>query len=150
MFFANVAIAEKYNYLEEKFTRAYKWLKETDIAALSEGSYPIGENDVVANVQEYTTIDPKDGEFETHDKFFDIQYIVSGREKFGLCKRDGLKVKTVIEERDLVFYEDPELCGEVLLLEGDFIVVAPEDAHKPRLNAGEPCEVKKVVVKVRI
>ena len=31
MFFSNVSIAEKYNYLEEKFTCAYKWLAETDI-----------------------------------------------------------------------------------------------------------------------
>ena len=41
MFFSNISIAEKYNYLEEKFTCAYKWLAETDINALPAGSYPI-------------------------------------------------------------------------------------------------------------
>ena len=41
MFFSNVSIAEKYNYLEEKFTCAYKWLAETDIQSLAVGSYPI-------------------------------------------------------------------------------------------------------------
>ena len=35
MFFSNVSIAEKYNYLEEKFTCAYKWLAETDIQSLA-------------------------------------------------------------------------------------------------------------------
>ena len=35
-------------------------------------------------------------------------------------------------------------------LEGDLIVVAPEDAHKPRCVAGAPCQVKKVVVKVAV
>ena len=37
MFFSNISIAEKYNYLEEKFTCAYKWLAETDINALPAG-----------------------------------------------------------------------------------------------------------------
>lgn len=150
MLFANVSIAEKYNYLEEKFVAAYKWLRETDIEPLEDGTYPIIGEDVYASVQSYTTIDPSEGSYETHEKFFDIQYIVSGREKFGICKRDGLKVKEHIVERDLIFYEEPDMDGAVLLLQGDLIVVAPEDAHKPRLNAGEPCEVKKVVVKVRI
>ena len=26
MYFANISISEKYNYLEEKFRKAYKWL----------------------------------------------------------------------------------------------------------------------------
>lgn len=51
MFFSNVSIAEKYNYLEEKFTCAYKWLAETDINALPAGSYPIMGDTVVANIQ---------------------------------------------------------------------------------------------------
>ena len=28
MYFANISISEKYNYLEEKFRKAYKWLAE--------------------------------------------------------------------------------------------------------------------------
>ena len=68
MFFSNVSIAEKYNYLEEKFTCAYKWLAETDIQSLAVGSYPIMGDTVVANVQEYTTFPASQGSFETHEK----------------------------------------------------------------------------------
>ena len=135
MFFSNVGVAEKYNYLDEKFTVAYKWLAETNIKDLPEGFYP----------------SPKEERrFETHDKYFDIQYMVTGDEMFGVCKRDGLKEIERIPENDVVFYEDPDLFGEVLLREGDLIVVAPEDAHKPRCAAGKPAPVKKVVVKVKI
>lgn len=150
MLFSNITIVEKYNYLEEKFQAAYKWLKETDIVSLPVGAYPIIGEDVYAQVQEYTTIDASEGEFETHEKYFDIQYVVSGKEQFGLCKREGLVENKRFPERDLIFYNDPELSGSVLLLQGDLIIVAPEDAHKPRLIAGEPCEVKKVVLKVRV
>ncbi len=150
MFFSPVSIAEKYDYLEEKFRAAYKWLAETDIAALSVGSYPIMGDTVVANVQEYTTFPASQGSFEAHDKFFDIQYVVSGQEQFGVCKREGLVEKERHDDKDLIFFEEPENSGSVFLGVGDLIVVAPEDAHKPRCQAGAPCPVKKVVVKVAV
>ena len=109
MFFSNVSVAEKYNYLEEKFTVAYKWLAETNIKDLPEGSYPLMGDDVIAGVQEYTTSPWEERRFETHDKYFDIQFMVTGNEMFGVCKRDGLKEINRIEENDVVFYEDPDL-----------------------------------------
>ena len=150
MFFSNVSIAEKYNYLDDKFKAAYKWLRETDIKALPEGSYPILGDKVIANVQEYSTDAKENHFFENHKKFFDIQYMVTGEEMFGVCKSDGLKLKESHEDSDLYFYEEPEFSGEVYLQEGNMIVVAPEDAHKPRCAAGHPMAVKKVVVKVAV
>ena len=149
MFFSPVSLATKYNYLEEKFLAAYKWLAETDLDNTAAGSYPIFEG-VTANVQEYTTFPAAEGSFETHDLFFDIQYIISGKEQFGVCKRDGLILKQDNPDNDVKFYEEPEMSGTVLLLPGDLIVVAPEDAHKPRCAAGAPEFVRKVVVKVKV
>ena len=149
MFFSPVSLATKYNYLEEKFLAAYKWLAETDLDNTAAGSYPICEG-VTANVQEYTTFPAAEGSFETHDLFFDIQYIISGKEQFGVCKRDGLILKQDNPDNDVKFYEEPEMSGTVLLLPGDLIVVDPEDAHKPRCAAGAPEFVRKVVVKVKV
>ncbi|MEG1270516.1 MAG: YhcH/YjgK/YiaL family protein [Ruthenibacterium sp.] len=151
MFFSHSSEAEKYNYLSEKFTRAYKWLAETDVAALTEGAYPIGtDGAVTANVQIYTTFSANEGKFETHDRYFDIQYMAEGKEQFGICKRDGLCAEKAVPENDIVFYKEPALSGTVLLLPGDLIVVSPEDAHKPRCCAGAPETVKKVVIKVQV
>lgn len=150
MFFANIAIAEKYDYLNDRFKAAYKWLRETDIKSLAAGSYPILGKEVVASVQDYTTSPKEERRFEAHDKFFDIQYMVSGEEMFGVCKRDTLTMTEKNEEKDLMFFEEPALSGEVYLKEGDLIVVAPEDAHKPRCAAGRPMAVRKVVIKVAL
>ena len=149
MLFSHISIAEKYNYLNERFTCAYRWLAETDLKSLTEGTYKLMGDDVYAMVQEYTTSPWAERRFETHDKYFDIQYMVTGNEMFGVCKRDGLKETERKDANDVVFYDDPDLFGEVLLKEGDFIVVAPEDAHKPRCAAGQPAPVKKVVIKVK-
>lgn len=68
MYFAPISQATKYNYLDDKFQAAYKWLAETDLDNTPAGSYPICEG-VTANVQEYTTFPASEGSFETHDKF---------------------------------------------------------------------------------
>lgn len=149
MFFSPLSMATKYNYLDDKFTAAYKWLAETDLDNTPVGSYPICEG-VTANVQEYNTFPAEEGSFETHDAYFDIQYVISGKEQFGYCKREGLVLKQDVPENDVKFYEEPALSGTVLLLPGEMIVVAPEDAHKPRVAADGPEFVRKVVVKVKV
>ena len=149
MFFAPLDLATKYNYLDDKFRAAYKWLAETDLDHTPVGSYSICDG-VTANVQEYDTFPASEGSFETHDAYFDIQYVISGKEQFGYCKREGLVLKQDVPENDVKFYEEPALSGSVLLLPGDLIVVAPEDAHKPRCAAGAPEFVRKVVVKVKV
>ena len=149
MFFAPLGLATKYNSLDDKFRAAYKWLAETDLDHTPVGSYPICDG-VTANVQEYDTFPASEGSFETHDAYFDIQYVISGKEQFGYCKREGLVLKQDVPENDVKFYEEPALSGSVLLLPGDLIVVAPEDAHKPRCAAGAPEFVRKVVVKVKV
>ena len=150
MFYTNIKISEKYDYLSEKFRKAYEWLRKTDLEELAVGSYQIMGEQVVANVQEYTTLPVDVAKYEAHDKYFDIQYIVSGVESFGICKREDLIEDTRRSESDLIFYKEPELSGHIILTKGDFVVVAPEDAHKPKCMVKEPSEVKKVVVKVML
>ena len=150
MFNAHISIAEKYDYLAPKFKAAYKWLAETDIKALAEGKYRILGDEVIADVQSYTTQPESERRFETHDQHFDIQYIAEGQEFFGVCSREGLELLESRPERDAEFWSSPENFSMVLLHEGEFIVVAPEDAHKPRCAVGSPAKVRKVVVKVRV
>jgi YhcH/YjgK/YiaL family protein len=95
--------------------------------------------------------DPATLSFETHEKFFDIQYLVEGVELLGACTRQGLVVKTPYDTaNDVTFYEDPDHAGQVLLRGDDYVIFAPEDAHKPRCQAGAPLPVKKIVVKVPV
>jgi len=150
MFCSDIKVADKYNYLEDKFLSAYKWLKEQDLKSLDVGSYPIINDEVVANVQEYSTLPVEEKRFETHDLFFDVQYLVEGIELFGVCKREGLVEKSSNPEKDVKFYDMPKEYGYVILNPGDFIVVAPEDAHMPGCCVDSPIQVKKVVIKVKI
>ena len=149
MFTGKVKEAAKYDYLAEKFKLGYKWLAENDVKSMALGKYEISGDDVFALVQSYTTQPEKERKFETHDAYFDIQYMVEGAEMFGVCAREGLKLTEDLKDEDVKFYEDPEMYGMVLLEEGNFIVVSTEEGHKPRCAAGQPAKVKKVVIKVK-
>lgn len=151
MLTSHLKLADKYDYLSKKFVKAYEFLRTEDLAVLPVGNVEIDGKEIFANVQEYTTMPWEECAFEAHDQYFDIQYVVSGKEMFGYVKREGLKEAAPYDaEKDLVFFEEPDCSGQILLEAGDLAIVPPEDAHKPRCIARESCKVKKIVVKVRV
>lgn len=151
MFFANNSGAYKhFDFTEKKFQTAFEFLKRSDLADLEPQSIDLG-NGIKANIQRYTSFDWDANKFETHDNFFDVQYVIEGVEYCGVCKRDGLKVAIPYNsDNDITFYDEPEMSGKVLVKAGDFIVLGPQDAHKPRCAAGSNMPIKKVVVKVPV
>lgn len=135
---------------EGKFGRAMEFLCRGDLRELAEGWYELGDG-VRASVQRYVSRPEEELRFESHEKFYDVQYVVEGREFIGVCSRKGLVALDEYDaENDVTFYQEPVLSGRVLLEAGDYVVLGPEDAHKPRCMAGEATAVVKVVVKVPV
>lgn len=152
MLTTNIALADKYNYLDAKFRKAFAFLRTADLAALPLGNTPIDGDEVFANVQAYTTLPDGEAPFESHNAYFDLQYVVEGEECFGYAPRALCTPSMDYDAaRDLTFYEEPAQSGSVVLKAGDFAIVPPEDAHAPRRRtAAGPVAVKKIVVKVKV
>ncbi|NLH63362.1 MAG: DUF386 domain-containing protein [Erysipelotrichaceae bacterium] len=150
MYAADLKSLIRYDFKNERFQKAYAWLRTQDLKKLAVGDYTIEENNVIAHVQAYMTKPIEQCTFEAHDQFFDIQYLVSGQERFGICARDGLTVSKKEEQNDTILYQAPAIYGSLILDPGDFIVVSPEEAHAPHGAADQPMEVLKIVIKVRI
>ena len=152
MLTTDLKLVDRYDHRSERFRKDYHFLRTEDLAALPVGIMEIDGKEVFANVQEYTTMPWEECQFEAHDRYFDIQYVVYGREMFGYVKREGLRCAVPYDEKaDLLFFEEPEDHGRILLEAGDLAIVPPEDAHKPRCMVGrEGCKVKKIVVKVMV
>ena len=145
-----IGMEYKYDLTAAKFRTAFAFLHRTDLAALPEGWIEL-ENGVRASVQHYATMAAEALNFETHEKYFDVQYLIEGVELVGVAGREGLVEKApYAAENDITFYNDPALSGAVLLRAGDYVVLAPEDAHKPRCAAGASMPVKKIVLKVPV
>jgi YhcH/YjgK/YiaL family protein len=150
MFGSAILFAEKYDFLAPKFRLAYEFLRRKDLAELPAETLELSR-DVLVQVKEYTTKPPAEAKFETHDRMFDIQFVVLGEELFGLAPRAGLEAEAPYDAgKDITFYRDPPHYGSVLLRAGDFIVVTPEDAHKPACMVAQPAPVKKIIVKIRV
>ena len=145
-----IGLEYKYDFTSPAFKTAFEFLHRTDLVALLEGWINL-ENGVRASVQRYISFNWEDNRFETHEKYFDVQYVIFGEETCGVCSRDGLSEVTAYDENcDITFYEDPEKYSVVLLNAGDYIVLGPEDAHKPRCKSKENMPIGKIVVKVPV
>lgn len=129
---------------------AISYLKKQDLAALEVGTYQVND-DFYYMIQEYETKPSDKCRLETHDRYADIQWIISGEEELDTVSRTGLEVEEAYDEkRDVAFWKEPkELCQSILTT-GSYMVLPPSIAHKPQMRAGsEACHVKKCVAKVK-
>ena len=149
MIYANIE-NDKYDFNSPLFKCAIAFLKRPDLNMLEPGRIDL-DNGVYASVQEYETKDENECRFETHEKYFDIQFVVSGEEYIGICDRKEAKVSVPYDEnKDITFYADPDNYGKILLTGGDYVIVSPSEAHKPKCRVTESTAVKKIVIKVPI
>lgn len=148
MVFDRLKNAQQYFPLGEKIEKALKYLAGTDFKNVEPGTYEIDGENIFAIVQLYNTKPSSSTKWESHKKYIDIQYIVSGKEKLGFT--DSQKVITLQEYHagnDISLHKGE---GNYLIAdEGHFAIFFPADIHMPQVAINIPQEVKKVVVKIR-
>lgn len=150
MLATSLELATKYDYLSEKFTKGFEWLKTHDATKLDNGRYDICDG-VFALVQRYTTLPFAEVKFEAHNDYFDLQYLAQGIETFNTCLRSDCQVTSEDPANDMVFLTTPDAYTSVTLKPGEFAIVPPEEAHQPRVaHNGKATEVVKVVIKVAV
>ncbi len=132
--------------------KAIEFLRRWDILKLSDGKAEIDGERVFAIVQRYETATTDAPKFECHRKYIDVQCIASGEEIIGWAPADQM---TISEPSDA----DKDICfgtvgrgkwTPVFLRAGQLAVLWPEDGHAPKLAAGAPSAVMKIVVKVAV
>lgn len=118
---------------------------------LENGVYIINPR-VKAIVSEYTTKEVNEYGYEAHREYIDIQYLIYGEEKICSLPLEFLQeTKPYNEEQDAAFYEEASIKPQELLIgNGYFAILYPQDGHMPQMSVKEPTAVKKVVVKVKI
>lgn len=147
----NLSRLDRYDYQNERFQAAFRFLRENDLMSLTPGTEIRVADGVLAKIQEYTT-DPEDTRrFETHRNDFDIQFVVQGEEFIGIVPAQGLEPDGAYDpSTDLQYYKTPPRHGGAVLRDGDFLIVPPEDAHRPNCQTTGPHRVRKIVLKVRV
>ncbi|OGR68028.1 MAG: hypothetical protein A2081_02685 [Elusimicrobia bacterium GWC2_61_19] len=132
--------------------KALAFLRRPDVRALPDGKYEIDGERVFAIVQRYETAAPARPRYEAHRKYIDLQFIAAGAEVIGWAPLGLLAVTEPYDAaKDICFGAVPAgKDAAVRLGAGQLAVLYPEDAHAPRLAAGAPGPVTKIVVKVLV
>jgi biofilm protein TabA len=132
--------------------KAIAFLRRPALAALSDGKVEIDGDRVFAMVQRYSTMKSDAPKFEYHRTYIDVQFIVSGEEVIGWAPIERMAVtEPYAADKDICFGSVGKgKWTPVSVQAGQLAVLWPEDGHAPKLAAGEPTAVMKIVVKVKI
>lgn len=139
-----------YAGISEDIRLGLEWLRDVN-SDIEKGVYELSPR-VKAIVSEYTTKEVNENGYEAHREYIDIQYLLKGSEKICCLPLEYLKeTKAYKKEIDAAFYEESNVkTQEMVIGNGYFAILYPQDGHMPCLCVETPLEVKKVVVKVKI
>jgi len=152
MILDNLSQCQKYAALSPRFATAFDFLKKFD-GSLAKGRYDLDGDNVYAMVQHYTTKPQEQGVFEAHRKYIDVQFVFKGRETILWAPLESLVANTkeqYNEEGDYALYALVPTATPLRLSSGQFAILYPQDGHVPCCQWDGPCEITKVVVKVRV
>lgn len=142
--------ADRCGTLSPGIAAALRYLRSIDFTAVQDGKVEIDGPRLIANVMRYQTKLPEQAVWESHRKYIDVQYVVSGEERIGYIPLDNAPpVQSPYNDaKDVIFYEPGR--DSFTLRAGQFAIFYPEDIHAPSLANGDPQPVLKVVMKVLV
>lgn len=132
-------------------SKGIAFLAERNLEELENGRYEIEGDKLFVIISEAETEPKLDRKPEAHDRYLDIQYLVSGPgEIIGVSRRtpDLVPSEDYLGSRDIAFFSDVRDETDVLLRPGMFAIFFPSDVHRPLCAAGVSGKVKKAVVKI--
>ena len=148
MIFDTIANADRYAPLHPLFSRAFEFIRSTDLSALAAGRYSIVGDDLFVIVESVAGRSRDEAKLECHRKYIDIQLVLEGVDEMGwkaLC--DCCEpVADYSMEKDIQFFRDVPTSW-ISTPPGAFCIFFPEDAHAPLVASGQ---VRKVIFKVAV
>lgn len=142
MIFDNINNIEKYNRLGNIY--------EALLAIKSKNIVNINDN-IKIKIEVLQTEDSTDRVFENHKIHTDIHYCIKGTERIELIfDKDSVNtLKEYDSNTDIEFFENDTAKVVVVLQENDFVVIYPDELHKPCCSVQENSELEKYIVKIK-
>ena len=129
--------------------RAFEFLESASVENKTPGRYAIDEDRIYATVVEDKTRAVETAQFEVHQKYIDVHYLVRGKELIGSANPATLReAKPYSSETEAVLYERPAKYKRLILNPGEFTVFFPGQAHMPGCYTEKSEAIKKVVIKI--
>ncbi|MDI2091239.1 YhcH/YjgK/YiaL family protein [Commensalibacter oyaizuii] len=128
------------------------FLRNTDFSQYQPGKIPLDGDIMFAEVIDTTTRNINDSKPEIHEKYLDIHYLVFGTEYIGVVPDLGENkvFETMMPKRDITFYENVSHETFIEMFPGSYVVLFPQDVHRPCSCKNTETAIRKVVVKIAV
>ena len=152
MIYGHISMPETHGFLKQgEWRKVFLWLSGVS-SATAPGIHEIQGDDIHANVQGYDTLPASQCRYESHERYVDVQYCISGGERIDCAAESDLMLDSDFdEEKDVQFFLPPVPGVPVVslpMVPGSFAVFFPSDAHAPKRSDGKNSSVFKVIVKI--
>jgi len=141
----------QYSLNQNDWDKAFQFIRENDLSKLAPGKYPLTDNGAYVMVQD-SYLDPsKQGRFENHKKFIDLQYVFDGKAILYYCPMSDVVERSTeySDAKDVEFFNLSKTCQAISMDSSQYIILFPGDAHMPdRPAPGSSNHIKKIVVKI--
>lgn len=147
MLFSNRNSLDQADYIQLK--KAVTFLNETDLTQTPLGrSYEEG-NSFYCQTLEYNTEAIESFDFEIHNQRLDLHYIVEGEERIDVSPDTNYVAATDYNEvRDIQYVTRPQNFNQIILHQGDFILIGMHEPHRTNGMVDQPTHVRKIVLKL--
>jgi YhcH/YjgK/YiaL family protein len=140
--------AKQYKLNKAVWDKVFTYLKQTNLDTLKVGKYIIDGDNAFATVTDNPTKAYAQTSWESHRKYIDFQYVITGAEGMEVA---GVATAKVTEPynaaRDVAHYE---VAGKLYTAtQGTFYLFFPVDAHRVNIKADGSDHDKKIVVKIK-
>ena len=109
-------------------------------------------SEIFAIEQSYYTRQSEESLFESHIKYIDIQFLISGEETIEVVHTDLLEVDSGYnEDGDYSLYKANPNSSKIIMQKGGLAIFFPEDGHMPGVQTNKASQqVFKTVVKIPV
>ena len=129
MIFSSIHTKDDYSNYPKAVQRAIEYLKSNDFTKMEPGVYEIEGKQLYAQVFDAMTEPLADRKPEVHEKYLDVQFLASGREKLGFTPDTG---NYEVDEK----FPCGEHADKSIIILQNFIRLEPEEILAIRAHMG--------------
>jgi len=144
-----IEFAKQYSANKAVWDKVFAYLKNTDLDVLPVGKYAIEGTAATVAVTDNPTKEYEKTAWESHRKFIDLQYAITGAEKMEAAPITSLQVtEPYLDAKDVAHYQGTGTQYEAR--QGTFFLFFPADGHRVNIKADGADHDKKIVIKIPV
>ncbi|MBS1520509.1 MAG: YhcH/YjgK/YiaL family protein [Bacteroidetes bacterium] len=144
----SVEFMKQYESNKALWDKVFAFLGDSKLATMAPGKYPIDGDNAYAMISAGLPKKLGDVKWESHKKYIDLHYVISGKVKIGMAPVAKATVtEAYSESRDATNYN---VDGKFLTATPkEFFLFFPQDAHRPDIKVDGADSLKKLVIKIK-